>query len=172
MNKEIWKPVFGYEDTYQVSNYGRVKRFEKVLTNSLQKVIRNNGSSPYFRLKVNLWKNNKYKTYKIHRLVAQAFIPNPENKPQVNHVDNNSLNNHVSNLEWCTNKENIHHAMKQGRMNRGINNGMSKLNEKEIKEIRSFCNPSYKEKILLSKKYCISYSYLNTILRKETWKHI
>ena len=153
--KEEWKPINGFDGKYEVSNLGRVKRFDKILKNSVQKLIRHKGSTPYERYRVNLWKNNKYKTYKVHRLVAETFIPNPENKPQVNHKDNNPLNNVISNLEWVTNKENIYYAMNQGRMNRGSNNGMSKIKENDVIEIRKNKDLSYEDKILLANKYTL-----------------
>lgn len=112
---EIWKDVVGFEGLYQVSNLGRIKslsknvgfyfRKEKILSNCYQ----NNGY-----LVVNLSKKTEVSRKSIHRLVAQAFIPNPERKAQVNHKDGNKQNNCVSNLEWCTDSENKRHAFKTG----------------------------------------------------------
>lgn len=96
---EIWKDVIGYEDCYQISNYGRVKslyNYKRNGTNILKPKIKNN----YYQ--IGLRKNGTRKWYSIHRLVAQAFIPNPNNLPQVNHKDENKLNNNINNLEWCT----------------------------------------------------------------------
>ena len=92
--EEEWLPVFGYEKIYLVSSNGKVKR---ISTGRILKPLNNQG---YFR--VALCKENKPKLYSIHRLVAQAFIPNPDGLPQVNHKDENKKNNCVSNLEWCT----------------------------------------------------------------------
>lgn len=118
MNEE-WKDVVGYEGLYQVSNLGRVKtsfkpikchknsiRFgkEKILSSKIEK----NGYE-----RVNLSKDGERKTYSIHRLVAQAFIPNPNNLPQINHKDENKLNNCVENLEWCTAKYNVRESKKK-----------------------------------------------------------
>lgn len=166
--EEIWKPVVGWEGVYEVSNLGNVKRIMNgfVLKPSVQTA--HACKNPYKRLRVGLWKNNKGKQYKIHRLVAEAFIPNPENKPQVNHKDNNPLNNNINNLEWVTGKENIHYAMNQGRMNRGSNNGMSKLQKEDILSIRK-SNETKKE---IMNRHSISKSYLNQLLRGERWSHV
>lgn len=95
---EIYKDIEGYENLYQVSNLGNVKSLKR---NQLLRPSNNDGY-----LCVVLSKYNKQKTYKIHRLVAQAFIPNPDNLPQVNHKDENPSNNSVDNLEYCDCKYN------------------------------------------------------------------
>ena len=100
---EEWKDVKGYEGLYQVSSLGGVKR---VTTGRILKGCKN--SKGY--LLVNLYKNSIVSNNTIHRLVAEAFIPNPDNKPQVNHIDEDKTNNKVSNLEWMTAKENINHG--------------------------------------------------------------
>ena len=99
--KEIWKDIVGYEGLYQVSNMGRVRSFKYNKVRILKPLSTNNGY-----LHVNLRKNNSVKGLLIHRLVAQAFLENPNNFPQVNHKDENKTNNIVSNLEWCDVKYN------------------------------------------------------------------
>lgn len=105
MKKEVWKSIPGYEGRYYVSNLGRVKGPLKIL----KPTISNWG---YERVRIT---NNagKRTTPRVHRLVAQVFIPNPENKPEVNHIDGNKLNNNVSNLEWVTASENKLHDICQ-----------------------------------------------------------
>ena len=109
--KEIWKDIEGYEGLYKVSNFGRVKR---VTTDRILK----GSEDSWGYLKVNLSKNNIKSQQIIHRLVAQAFIPNPDNKSQVNHIDENKTNNMVSNLEWMTAKENSNHGTRNERVSK------------------------------------------------------
>lgn len=109
MNKEIWKDIEGYQG-YQISNFGNIKSFRKYKNGKL--MIPQKDKKGY--LQICLYKNRKSKTKKMHRLVAQTFILNNENKPQVNHIDGNKTNNNVNNLEWCNNSENQLHAYKNG----------------------------------------------------------
>lgn len=106
-NNEIWLPVVGYEDYYEVSNLGRVKSMIFQNHRILKEHISLNG---YCR--VGLRKDGKQKTLTVHRIVAKAFIHNTNRLPEVNHKDHDKRNNHVSNLEWCTAKENTEHDIK------------------------------------------------------------
>ena len=115
--KELWKDIKEYEGIYQVSNLGRVKRVET------DRVLKGSKNKKGY-LRVDLYKNGSQSNKRIHRLVAQAFIPNPENKSQVNHIDENKTNNVISNLEWTTAKENINH----GTRNERAGNTISKSN--------------------------------------------
>lgn len=105
---EEWKDIKDYEGLYQVSNLGRVKTLKG---NTIR--IGTPTHENYLRLK--LYKNGKYKNKNVHRLVAEAFIQNPDNKTQVNHIDEDKTNNVVSNLEWVTAKENLNHGTRNMR---------------------------------------------------------
>ena len=96
---EKWADILNYKGKYQISNLGRVKALNYRRTKK-EKIITLKKSKGYYQ--VSLWKNGKRKIFLVHRLVAQTFIPNPDNLPQVNHKDENKLNNCVNNLEWCT----------------------------------------------------------------------
>ena len=106
---EIWKDIKGYEGLYQISNKGRVKSLNYRRTGKEKILISSDDGKGY--LCVKLCKNNKIKNHKIHRLVAQAFLPNPDNLPEVNHQDTNTSNNCVENLEWCTHAYNMHYSV-------------------------------------------------------------
>ena len=106
---EIWKDIEGYEGLYKISNHGEVWSERK------QGLLKK-GKSATGYYKVVLYKNKKHKNFDIHRLVAINFINNPLEKPCVNHMDENKTNNHYSNLEWCTYKENMNHGTRNERI--------------------------------------------------------
>lgn len=132
MANEIWKDIEGYEGLYQVSTYGNIKSLPKVRRNGTgtyiqkEKLLKPSNTSTGYK-KVELCKDGKRKSFKVHRLVAIAFIPNPDNKPEVNHIDGNKINNNIDNLEWVTSSENSVHAYETG-----LNSNKKDLDEKEI----------------------------------------
>lgn len=130
MKNEIWKPVKGYEGLYEVSNFGRVRSFDRV-------VVDKNGRKLHYSGKImtqnktfdgypniTLGTYNNKRTITIHRLVAEAFIPNPLNLPQVNHKDEDITNNVCTNLEWCDNGYNVNYGT--GNQKRRINSSKNK----------------------------------------------
>lgn len=105
--EEVWKPIKGYEGIYEVSNYGRIKSLQRIRNNkngliTLKTSIRKPQVSRGGYLCVILRKHNDPKYHYVHRLVASAFIPNPNNYPFINHIDEVKTNNQVNNLEWCS----------------------------------------------------------------------
>lgn len=104
---EEWMDVVGYEGLYKVSSDGRIKSYHTKFKKPI--ILKTSMTTTGYR-KVELVKDKTKKSLKVHRLVAEAFIPNKENKPYVNHLDSDPLNNNVNNLEWCTQKENMIHS--------------------------------------------------------------
>lgn len=161
---EIWKPVIGYEGLYEVSNKGRVKRVEYLLTES---------NTAWGYKKVSLTKNKKNSNLSIHRLVAQAFHENPENKPTVNHKDGNKHNNSASNLEWNTVQENVDHAiennLRPADYQDGEKNPMAKLTKAKVAKIKEMLKGmSIREVAQMYPEVC--YSTIYGIKTGRLWK--
>lgn len=112
---EIWKPCVGFTWNYEVSNLGRVRSLGNAGNNRPGLILKPKIDKGGY-LTIPSMRNNegRLKSTKVHRLVAQAFIPNPDFKPQVNHVDGDKQNNRVDNLEWCTHSENTLHSYRIG----------------------------------------------------------
>lgn len=173
---EIWKDIEGFEGAYMASNFGNIKSVERLKKDTvgrkrvfpekqITKIVNVKG---YYQ--VNLYKNKNH-TKTVARIVAKLFVPNPHNKPQVNHIDGNKQNNHVSNLEWVTAMENITHSIETGlkRIARGEQRPLTThLKEKDIHEIR--LSKSMKKDI--AKQYNISIATVWNIRTHKTWKHI
>lgn len=108
---ELWKSISGYEGLYEVSNLGRVKSIPR---KNAKGGILHPSTSIWGYYLCGLWKNGKCKTFSVHRLVAEAFIPKIEGKDVINHIDCDKKNNCADNLEWTTQKENVRHSVKLG----------------------------------------------------------
>lgn len=167
---EVWKDAVGHEGRLQISNTGKVRqaKTKKIYKTQLMKYEQ---FSPYV--------NGKKSCILIHRLVGETFISNPENKPQLNHIDGNKHNNHVSNLEWVTGKENVRHAFRMGlsksNQKSGERNSNSKLTEDNVRSIRALMNDdpslsSYSIKKLLKLDVCPATIY--SVMIYNTWKEI
>lgn len=153
---------------YMVSDDGMVKRVEtgKILKQRLR-------HDNYLSVSISMGSRNDIKTILVHRLIAEAFIPNPENKPQVNHKDGDTTNNCVSNLEWVTPKENIIHSIKTGLKpnDKGSNSLNSKLLDNEVQYCRKMYIPRHKQYgcNALAKRFGVSKSTMSYILNNKTY---
>lgn len=155
--EEIWKDIKGYEGLYQISNWGRVKSLERIDKSNhlLKETIKKQQTNEKGYLKVDFYKDKKKKSYKVHRLVAMAFLPNPNNLPEVNHKDENKQNNFVyinedgtvdlekSNIEWCDHKYNINYGTARERMVEKCSKTVIQIDKNTNEIIREF--PSTKE---------------------------
>lgn len=173
--KEQWKTIKGYKSFYDVSNFGRVRgwrngRYGRRIKPRIKKLTLN----PYGYYQTGIRINGKSTNFYVHRLVAEAFIPNPENKPEVNHIDCDKINNRADNLEWCTHEENLIHASKMGVLKGrmiGEDVPASKLKEKDVISIRDLYHKGFLQKDI-AKKFNVSKSLISKVVRKDIWKHI
>lgn len=183
MEEEVWKDVVGYEGLYVVNNAGVVKSLDKCRT---KKYSNGNIAVMIFCGRVlspkveksgyithTLTKDGVRKTVKVHRLVATAFIPNPENKPQVNHINGIKSDNHVQNLEWATTFENRQHAYDIGlqKPTSGIKNGMCTHTEDEIKFILKMYASGMRQ-IDIVNEHGFKKELVNIVVNGKAWKHI
>lgn len=182
---EIWKTIKGFEGYYQISNYGRLKilgAYVKNLGNFANGYIKKVNIKDIHLDKngyciTKLCKEGKCWPRKIHRLVAQTFLPNPDRLPQVNHIDGNKENNYVGNLEWVSAGDNIRHAWATGLKNndhlKGSKSPNAKVTEAEVIEIRRLYDNKLKRYTELLKLYPqVSADMLKNIIKRRTWKHI
>ena len=166
---EIFKKL-DINQNYSVSNLGRVRN------DKTKKFLAPRDLHGYKR--VAIYVDNKATDLRIHRLVAMAFIPNPENKPQVNHINGNRSDNNVTNLEWCTNSENQIHAYKTGLRGtesnsesaRGTRNPNCKLSEKDVQDIRIKLKTHTGAE--LARQYNVTPSTISNIKNSKKWKHL
>lgn len=176
----MFKDIQGYEGLYWIDHFGNI----------LTKNWRNTGKRSMLKpaadtkgyLRVALMKDGILTTHKVHRLVAIHFVPNPNNKPQVNHKDGIKSNNHYTNLEWCTGKENMQHAYNNGlsyKLNpvnkipkAGELNGQSLLTAPQVMEIRNKFKPRLTTRKELAIEYGVTESCIKDIVARKSWKHI
>lgn len=173
--EEVWKDICGYEGYYQVSNLGRVRSVDRKdrTGRSLQSIIRSQSYDKYGYAILGLYKNGKMKTKKVHRLVAKAFVDNPNGFPEVNHKDENKKNNNANNLEWCTTKYNLTYGHRLDAV-RGTNSNTVKLTEDQVREIRKIYiknDPVYGQSAL-GKRYGVSHTNIGDIVKNKSWKHL
>lgn len=180
MIKEIWKDIVNYEGIYQISNLGRIKSLAREIYLPKRNIIRKlkdtilspkTDKQPYHN--VNLYKDYKPKLTRVHVLVAETFIPNPNNKPFVNHINGIKKDNRVENLEWVTHYENMTHAFNTGLIPNGERNHKSKLTDNDVIEIKDLYikNPNLNQSEL-ARKYQVTRSTINGIIKNRKWRFV
>jgi hypothetical protein len=182
--KEKWEPIVGYEGFYEVSNWGRIRSVPRVIFTvnrknaSYKRIIKggllklNTKWSGYPRVK--LTRNSEYTKHSVHRLVAEAFLPNPDNKPCVNHKNGIRTDNYYHNLEWATYQENSQHAVDTGLNSgpKGEKCGNSKLKEEEVLKICYMVDYGELTQKQIAKIFGISNITVSNISRGNSWSHI
>lgn len=164
---------------YEVSSDGWIRSKERLVKqgNRFMKVkqkllMQHRDKCGYLNVRISA--NDIIKTVLVHRLVLEAFIPNPDSKPQCNHKDGNKTNNHVSNLEWCTNRENHIHAIETGlhKSANGERAAHSKITEHDVEHARELCSIDGVSTSLIAKILGINKASCREMLIGKTWKHV
>jgi hypothetical protein len=175
MIEEIFLPVVGFEDFYKVSNFGRLLSFNKkkargigIRPPRILKPTNNSAGYPHCQL----WKDGKIKDVHIHKIVAVAFIPNPNNYPIINHIDGCPNNNKIENLEWCTQKHNAQHACDMGLSAKGEKHYLSKVTDMQALEIRKIYNESKMSHRKIAFEYGVSSAVIGRIIRRESRNYL
>jgi len=171
-NIEIWKDVKGFENYYEVSNFSNIRR--KNGSSHLKQINLKGSLDKDGYINVNLKIKQRTNSKRLHRLIAEAFIPNYENKPQINHINGIKGDNRLENLEWCTLSENRQHAYKTGLQNglsrRGTKNNFAKLIDADIIVIREKYNKKQGITMkVLSKEFNVSEGCIQRILSEKSW---
>ena len=162
---EVIKEIKGFEGRYTISNYGIVR---SLLTNKIMKPsITKFG---YARVNLRYANSRKFKSMFVHRLVAMNFLDNPNNYSEVNHIDCNRLNNHITNLEWCSREQNIKHSYDVGiKTSKGVHNGNHKLSLVEVNMIRDLLKENKLSHVQISKLFNVCSSTIDNIANNVTW---
>ena len=176
--EEIWKDIKDCKGRYQISNFGNVKSLARFNNGKFGRLISERILKQNFRqgyAYVRVFVNGKKTNLVIHRLVAETFIPNPQNLPQVNHIDGNKQNNNVNNLEWCLQRDNLLHAIKNSlrKISSGEKAPNAKLKQKEVDYIRSVYKPKSRTfgAKALAEKFGVHTDTITKILIGNTWKN-
>ncbi len=160
------RDIEGYEGKYAITREGEVWSFKN------NKFLKASPDGRGYRA-VGLCNNSQQKVHKNHILLAKAYIPNPENKPFLNHKNGIKTDNHIENLEWCTGKENLAHARKTGlNKNFGEGNNWAKLTNTEVQEIRNKYTPRKHHMGLLAQEYGVTKETIWAVIHQRSWKHL
>jgi hypothetical protein len=184
--EEIWKPVVGYEGYYEISNLGRVKTSAIFIRHDgnwseeggyIKKIkIRNQQTNRYGYKTIKLCKLGNCKQMRVHRLVAEAFIPTDNLNNQINHIDGDKTNNNIANLEWVTAAENMRHAWETGLVNKdhtiGSKHHNALLDEQKVVEIRKLYEAGGITQKEIAEMYGVKFGTIKDVISKRTWNHV
>ncbi|WP_054908742.1 NUMOD4 domain-containing protein [Pseudomonas sp. NBRC 111135] len=177
--QEIWKPIAGFEGLYEISNLGRVKslgRFRRAKGDAktwMDERIKAPCAQREGYLSAHLYCEGRMTKRYVHRLVADAFLPNPLDLPEVNHLDGDKQNNSLANLAWSSRSENCRHALESDlyQTARGERAGNSKLSESDVREIRSLAASGMFHREIAD-QYRIGRKAVTKIVNRQRWEHV
>lgn len=169
MEDEKWVDIKGFEGKYMISDHGNIMSMKYGMTDEPSTLAKKSHTGGYEMVHLSL--EGSIAAKYVHRLVAEAFIPNPGKKPCVNHKDGRKKNNRVSNLEWVTESENMLHAYETGLMGVGARHPMAKLNEMNVRDIREMHEEGYTTSELAD-LFDITYGQVVNIVKRKHWTHI
>ena len=183
MQDDERRPVVGYTGLYEITRDGRIysasrqgfgKPGEKGDDTRRQKTLSLNNTG-YWRTV--LWKDGQMRNHLVHRLVAEAFVLNPEGKPHVNHIDSDRANCDASNLEWCTHAENMAHASRMGRLRKkrhvvGSEHTRAKLTETVVEQARKRNEEGRESARSLAREHGVANTTMSRMIKRKTWKHV
>ena len=181
LESEIWKDITGYEGLYQASNLGRIKSLDRMRKNRWNTfyIIKGDYKKIWLNssghLTANLNKYGERSGFLVHRLIALTFIPNLENKPEINHKNLIKIDNRIENLEWVYNHENVAHYHANCKENLSLKGeacSFSKLNDKKIREIRKMRLNNVLPNTKIAIKYGVSAGIIDHIIQGKTWRHV
>ena len=168
---EHWRDVVRYEGVYQVSDWGRVRRTGKTSGAKIGRILRP-GTSRSGYAYVNLYRHQEQVTRRVHRLVAEAFLPNPRMVGDVNHKNGDKQDNTVGNLEWCTRSENHRHAFRTGIRDRQVGEDASgsKLTWEQVEQIRDMYATGYYSWRELAALFHVTHTTIGNVVKNRTWQ--
>lgn len=174
MSNEVWRPVVGNE-AYAVSDHGRVKRAVTSPGATAGRILKPQKiNAGYLQVRLYSGTRESSRWERVHVLVAEAFVPNPHNKPQVNHIDGDKTNNKSANLQWVTASENVQHAYSAGIRTasvKGDDHPWSKLTEQDVQAIRE-ARASGVNRRILAEKYGVGMRQISRITNRTRWGHV
>ena len=177
LGDEVWKDVVDWEGLYSVSNLGRVRRENWAIPrcDSIRVLKAIPASKRYPKVTLCGTHRGKDKSVRsVHRLVAEAFVPNPENKPQIHHINSDVMDARACNLEWTTQSENIGYAFKEGRKvtNKGESSNFNKYNESFVRLVYGDILLGEHTQKELSDSYNVNQTYISSLKTKKIWKDL